>query len=212
MLLSMLATSAAESVEVRGLRRAALELAGAGATGFAAELLGVWTDRPFGRYRYSRQLGVKVGEVPLLAAAAWAIMARPAWVAAGWLAPGPRHRIILAAAALTAWDVYLDPRMAEEGYWSWARPGRYAGIPATNFAGWFVTGCAVFTLIARLDGEPPSRADDGALALYAWTWLGEAVANGLLWRRRLPAAVGGLAMGAVAIPALRHRLSHPRRA
>ena len=55
-------------------------------SGFAAELAGVATGRPFGRYTYSDKLGPRVGGVPLLAAAAWAMMARPAWVTAGLLA------------------------------------------------------------------------------------------------------------------------------
>ena len=37
--------------------------------------------------------------------------------------------------------------------------------------------------------RPPDAADDGALALYAWTWLGEAFANAALWRR--PVTAGG---------------------
>ena len=48
----------------------------------------------------------------------------------------------LAAGALTAWDVFLDPRMVREGYWTWPGGGRYEGVPASNFAGWFVTGLA----------------------------------------------------------------------
>jgi uncharacterized membrane protein len=210
MLLSMLACSACESCEVRGTSRTGMTLGGAGAIGFAAELLGVATDRPFGRYHYSSALGPKLGDVPLLAAAAWSIMARPAWVTAGWVAPRALARVPLAAAALTAWDVYLDPRMVADGYWTWSHPGRYAGIPATNFAGWFVTGCVVFAAFAVIDGAPPTALDDGALALYAWTWVGEAIANGLLWRRRVPAIAGAITMGAVAAPALRRRRHHRR--
>jgi uncharacterized membrane protein len=205
MLAAMLATSAIEAVEAQGPRRGFGALTAAGLTGFGAELIGVATDRPFGAYRYSAQLGPRVGGVPVLAAAAWAIMARPAWIAAGWIAPGRWGRVPLAAAALAGWDVYLDPRMAQEGYWTWERPGRYAGIPASNFAGWFLTGCAVFSLLAVVDSAPPGPRDDGALALYVWTWLGEAVANGVLWRRRGVAAAGAAAMGAVAVPAVRAR-------
>jgi len=112
----MLAASAAEAVQARGLRRGGLPVAAAGGIGFAAELAGVATGRPFGTYAYSGKLGPRVRGVPLLAAAAWAMMARPAWVAAGWVAPRRAVRVPVAAAALTAWDVFLDPRMAREGY------------------------------------------------------------------------------------------------
>ena len=143
--------------------------------------------------------------MPLLAAAAWAMMARPSWVAAGWLTPRRAPRVALAAAALTAWDVFLDPRMAREGYWTWPGGGRYEGVPASNFLGWWVTGLGVFGVWSLLEPEPPDARDDGALALYAWTWAGETFANAVLWRRPRVAAAGALAMGAIAAPALRRR-------
>jgi uncharacterized membrane protein len=205
MLLLMLGASAAEAVEARGRRGAAM-LALAGAAGLAAEYVGVSTGRPFGRYAYSDKLGRRVRGVPPLAGAAWALMARPAWVAAGHVHAAPPARIPLAAAALAAWDVFLDPRMVAEGYWRWERGGRFAGVPASNFAGWVATGAAIFALVAAVDRDAPDARDDGALALYVWTWAGETFANAALWRRPRVAAVGAAAMGAVAIPALRRRL------
>ena len=37
--------------------------------------------------------------------------------------------------------------MGREGYWRWARRGRYRGIPLSNYAGWLVTGAAVMALL-----------------------------------------------------------------
>jgi uncharacterized membrane protein len=206
----MLATTVAEAVEARGARRGAGAVAAAGALGFAVEVAGVATGRPFGHYRYSGKLGPRVAGVPLLAAAAWAMMSRPAWVVAGLLTRRRALRVPLAAGALTAWDVFLDPRMARDGYWTWPDGGRYEGVPASNFAGWLATGAAVFGGWACLDpGDEAGRDDDGALALYVWTWLGEAFANAVLWRRPVVAAAGTAAMGAFAVPAL---LARARRA
>src|SRR4051794_30341344 len=193
----MLAVSLLEAAQARG-RRGGAAVAGAGAPGLAAELAGVATGRPFGHYTYSGQLGPRVGGVPVLAAAAWAMMARPAWVAAGGSVPR-------AAAALTAWDVFLDPRMVRDGYWTWDRPGRYEGIPLSNYAGWYVTALAALSLNGK-GGQTPSTADDAALALYVWTWVGETVANLVVWRRPRVAVAGSVAMGAFALPALRRRL------
>jgi uncharacterized membrane protein len=204
LVLLMLAASTAEALEARG-RRGALAGLVAGAVGFGAELIGVATGRPFGRYAYSERLGPRVRGVPLLAAAAWALLARPAWVVAGRLSDRRVLRIPLAAGALTGWDVFLDPRMVREGYWTWPGGGRYDGVPASNFAGWFATGLAAFALVAALDGERPDARDDGALALYVWTWAGESFANAALWRRPRVAVAGALAMGAFAAPALHRR-------
>jgi len=204
----MLTTSTVEAMEARGPRRGAALTAGAAALGFATELLGVATGRPFGHYTYSAKLGPGVGGVPLLAAAAWAMMARPAWVVAGLIDRRPAVRVPLAAGALTAWDAFLDPRMAREGYWSWPGGGRYEGIPASNFLGWAGTGAVVFAAFAALDpADDPARDGDGALALYTWTWIGETFANAVIWRRPRVALVAGAAMGVFALPALVRRLS-----
>lgn len=205
MLVAILATSGAETVAARGRRRGGGILAIAAGTGFVAELIGVRTGRPFGRYAYSRQLGPRLAGVPLLAGGAWAALARPAWIAAGSITPARRPRIVVAATALTAWDVFLDPRMVREGFWRWQRPGRYEGIPLTNFLGWWVTSTVAFALISAVDDVAPTSADDAALMLYAWTWMGETFANAAFWDQPRVAAVGGLAMGSIAIPAVTGR-------
>ena len=161
----------------------------AGAIGMVAEHIGTRTGRPFGRYSYSERLGPRVGGVPLLAAAAWAMMARPAWSA---VKPGP-WRVPRAAAALTAWDVFLDPRMVRDGYWTWAGGGAYEDVPLSNFAGWFLTGLVVFSFFDDEDDDAAARA------MYVWTWIGETCANLFIWRRPLVALAGGLAMGAFAL-------------
>jgi uncharacterized membrane protein len=208
----MLAASLAETAAARGRARAVALSASAATIGFGAELVGVATGRPFGHYTYGPGLGRKVGGVPLLAAAAWTVMARPAWVVAGLVTRRRAARVGLAAGALTAWDVFLDPRMVRENYWTWPGGGRYEGVPATNFLGWLTTGGAVFAVWSAIDGDDDPVADgDGALALYVWTWVGEGVANLLFWDRPRVAAAGGAAMGAVAAPALWARLRRPLR-
>lgn len=197
------AASAAETVEARGPARAARLLGAAAATGFAAELVGTRTGRPFGRYAYSSLLGPKVRDVPLLAAAPWTMMARPAWVVAGLTSQERLKRIALAGGALAAWDVFIDPRMVRDGYWTWPAGGRYEDVPWTNFAGWWLVGSLGAALTSVLDpDDDPVYDGDGALALYVWTWVGETFANAVLWRRPRVAVAGGLAMGAFAVPAV----------
>jgi putative membrane protein len=203
----MRAASAADAARARGGRRGLGLVGSAAALGFAAELAGTATGKPFGHYTYSGRLGPRVRGVPLLAAAAWAMMARPAWVVAGTLDRRPAARIGLASAALAAWDVFLDPRMVREGYWTWPGGGRYEDVPLTNFLGWLATGAGVFALWAAADAwDEPEVNGGGALRLYTWTWIGETYANAVLWRRPRVALAGGAAMGAFAVPALlRHR-------
>ena len=197
----MLATSLAEAAQARG-RRGVGMVAGAGALGFGVELTGVATGRPFGHYTYGPGLGPQVGRVPLLAAAAWAMMARPAWVVAGLVARTPLARVVTAAGALTAWDVFLDPRMVREGYWTWPAGGRYEDVPLSNFAGWFVTGVGVMT---ALDALLPAAADPDAALVgeYAYVAVMETVGFAGFFRDRTVAAVGGGAMMPLAVLAAR---------
>ena len=100
-----------------------------------------------------------------------------------------------------------DGKVTVRPYVDWARLDylsllRYEGVPASNFLGWFVTALGVFAVVAAVDGrDEPAR--DGAFALYVWTWIGEAFANAVLWRRPVTAAAGTVAMGAFVLPALR---------
>ncbi len=201
------ATTAADAVEDRGVRRAAATVGAAGALGYAVEVAGVATGRPFGHYTYTAKLGPGWRGVPFMVVVSWAMMSRPAWTVAGLLTRSRTLRPLVAAGALTAWDVYVDPRMVREGYWVWPQGGRYEGIPAQNFLGWFVTAAGVFAVWSCVDHDAPGTGSaDASLAVFAWTWVGEAVANVLFWRRLRVAAAGGLAMGAFAVPALRARL------
>jgi len=195
--------SSADAIAARGLVRGTSLVGSAAVLGFATELAGVATGRPFGHYTYSSLLGRKIGGVPLAAGAAWSMMARPAWVVAGLISRRRATRVALAAGALTAWDVFLDPRMAREGYWSWPGGGHYEGIPASNFLGWLATSAGVFAIWALVDGDDdPLHDGDGALTLYTWTWVGELVANVFIWRRPRVALAGGAAMGIFVVPAL----------
>lgn len=196
-------SSTADAVASRGAGRGTALVGSAAALGFATELAGVATGKPFGHYAYSSLLGRRIGGVPVAAAAAWSMMARPSWVVAGLISRRRCARVALAAGALTAWDVFLDPRMVREGYWSWPGGGRYEGVPSSNFLGWLATSAGVFAVWALIDGDDePLRDGDGALTLYAWTWVGELVANVFIWRRPRVALAGGAAMGAFAVPAL----------
>jgi uncharacterized membrane protein len=54
--------------------------------------------------------------------------------------------------------VVAEPIAVHEARWIWEKPGRYHGVPVTNFVGWFVTPffilCACRLLTVRFDGLP----------------------------------------------------------
>jgi putative membrane protein len=137
------------------------------------------------------------------------MMAYPAWRIGELLGRTPLARAVVAAGALTAWDVALDPQMVGVGIWVWPDGGAYHGIPLVNFAGWFAVGLVLFgwwALATRGDPEPDDRAAPLAAllgpALYVWTWIGETVAHALFFAGWGVALASFAAMGAFAVPAL----------
>lgn len=119
---------------------------------FTVEAIGVQTGFPFGEYAYTGSLGVDLFGVSLLIPLAWITLAYPAAIIAHILVGhGGRvrslARILVAAVALTSWDVFLDTQMVEAGNWGWANPEPSLpgtpGIPLTNYAGWLLTAMIV---------------------------------------------------------------------
>ncbi|GAA3705724.1 carotenoid biosynthesis protein [Gordonia hankookensis] len=196
----------ADAASTRGWTAAVIVLLVAGGGGLLAESVGVRTGFPFGSYEYTGNLGPEFLDVPIVIPFAWVMMAWPALAVARRLV-GPRRRwatAVVGACALTAWDIFLDPQMVDQGHWAWrfphpAPPG-VDGIPLTNFAGWFVVSFLLITVLDHLIGHSPS--DALPVALYLWTYFSSMLAHAVFFGRPPVAVVGGLLMGAVAIPLL----------
>ncbi|GIG95501.1 membrane protein [Plantactinospora mayteni] len=210
--------SVSHALLTRGLRVAVgLVLVTTGG-GLAVEALGVATGLPFGGYAYSGELGPKLAGVPLVIPLAWTWMAWPAWLAAVRLTrPGPA-RVALAALGLAGWDLFLDPQMVAEGYWSWrdpdpALPG-VPDVPVSNYLGWLVFAVLLMTLLGPVAGRAAALAADRdapIYALYLWTYAGSVLAHAVFLGLPASAGWGGLAMAVVAGPlALRLARHRPR--
>jgi putative membrane protein len=175
--------------------------------GFAVEAIGVATGFPFGHYDYSGQLGPKLLGVPLIIPLAWTWMAWPAWLAALRLSSSPTGRVLLAAAGLAAWDLFLDPQMVAEGYWTWrsphpALPG-VPGVPIGNYLGWLGFAILLMSALALAGGEKirtPRPGDTPILALWLWTYASSVLAHAVFLGLPASAAWGGVLMGAVVLP------------
>lgn len=161
-LASALATAAAV-----GPGRAALAVGGAVAIGFAVEAVGTRTGLPFGEYRYTGALEPQLFGVPVVVALAWAAMGLPAWAVAGRLVASVPARIVVGAVALTGWDLFLDPQMVAEGYWTWPGGGAYRGIPLSNFAGWLAASALLMALFAAVVPRATSAVAAAAYLLMA---------------------------------------------
>lgn len=164
-----------------------------------AEFVGSRTGIPFGRYSYTSRLQPQVAGVPVLVPLAWLMMMPASWAIADVLIPG-EHRIAqaaVAAAAFTAWDVYLDPHLVRWGFWRWQRSGAYLGIPLSNFLGWFAWAFVTTLIVAPppLDGTP-------LVLVYLTTWILQFLGHLVFWRWPVSAVAGLTAMGLISVPAL----------
>jgi bisanhydrobacterioruberin hydratase len=143
-------------------------LAAAGLAGFAIEWVGLEGGWLFGAYVYTDVLSPKLLGVPLVMISAWLVLAAyvhdrvrvPGWPVAAGIAFG--------AALLTAIDLVIDPLAAGPlQYWRWADGGAFYGVPAHNFAGWFVAGAIVLSVLRFLAG--PARERVPAAAPVGWS-------------------------------------------
>jgi uncharacterized membrane protein len=197
--------SVSHALLTRGVRAAAALVATATLGGFAVEALGVATGFPFGTYDYSGQLGPKLLGVPLIIPLAWTWMAWPAWLAALRLTRSGVGRVLLAAAGLAAWDLFLDPQMVAEGYWTWrsptpALPG-VPGIPIGNYLGWAGFAVLLMAVLAYASKAATSGVSDAPmLALWFWTYASSVLAHAVFLGLPASAAWGGVIMGAVVLP------------
>lgn len=191
-----------------GLRGALTLLLVAGGGGLLAETVGVHTGVPFGAYSYTGALQPELFGVPVAVPAAWIMMSWPAFVVATRLAADRTWLVIpVGAYALTAWDVFLDPEMVDNGYWQWdsttpSLPG-VDGIPLSNFAGWLMVSLIIMTClsVAMRTGRG-SDAPEGTVPLvaYLWTYFSSVIGHLVFFGRPMVAVVGGVLMGVIAIP------------
>lgn len=201
---AMFVTTTANATRRWGPGRAA---AGATATAIATgfiERFGTRTGVPFGRYAYTGALKPQIAHVPVIVPLAWFGMGLPSReVAHAALGDSstPATRIALGSAAMTAWDLFLDPQMVGEGFWAWARRGVYRGIPLSNFVGWFITGLGIMAMFEALLPPPKDPLGDGTdqvdgrlVSEYGYMSVMQTLGFARFFRDPVVAAVGGAAM------------------
>ncbi|TVQ26997.1 MAG: carotenoid biosynthesis protein [Spirochaetaceae bacterium] len=167
--------------------------------GWTSEVIGWRTGFPFGKYSYTDVLQPQVAGVPVLIPLAWLMMMPPAW-AVGYLVSPDRPVIawLVAAAAFTAWDVYLDPQMVSWKFWKWEANGIYLGIPLSNYAGWFSVSFVITAIVAMIAGASAvmdARSAAGLVTIYAITWVLQFIGQFVFWKMRVAAVAGFVAMG-----------------
>lgn len=144
--------------------------------GLVFEIVGVNYAMVFGgHYFYDTAIQPRILDVPLLIPLIWAgfIYAGYSIVSSFfvWLNRGGpcaiRHRIIfkvsfaaLSALVVLAIDLVMEPLQVAAGNWRWLEGGRYFGIPAGNFLGWFLVAFISILIFAILQEHLPGQRED----------------------------------------------------
>ncbi len=200
------ATTLALAIAHWGLRRAALGCAFVVVATLVVERIGTTTGFPFGAYDYTGALEPTVAGVPLIVPLAWFAMGVPALEVGRRISGSRPVAVVAGAAALAAWDLFLDPQMVDAGYWRWHAGGAYQDIPLSNYAGWFGLGLVVIGVLDRIRGDA-LPAGTSLVALYTWWAVMDTVGFVVFFDRPLVGLVGGIGMGTLTALAWRPRPS-----
>lgn len=182
------------------------------AFGWGVEELGLATSFPFGTYTYTDALGPTLGGVPLVIPLAWSMMAYPCLLAAERLTLSLMGTALIGGWLLASWDLFLDPQMVGEGYWTWfdlgwTLPG-IPEIPLQNFLGWLLASMVLMWLLGLL---PRRTANDAVpTTLLTWVFASSVFANLVFFGRPGVALWGGICMGLVVVPYLWRLWSQPQ--
>ncbi|MBA3947654.1 MAG: carotenoid biosynthesis protein [Herpetosiphonaceae bacterium] len=134
---------------------AALLIAG---LAFLVEYVGVTTGWPFGHYRYTPILGLKLlGAVPLPIPFAW-LMVVPAALGISQRLSRGWWQLWVAGLLALGLDLLIEPVAAYVvQYWTWLDSGPYYGVPTANFVAWGTTALLLAALCIGLTGARRGR-------------------------------------------------------
>jgi putative membrane protein len=199
-----------------GPRRTSIFFLTATLLSVSSELIGTGTGWPFGNYEYTSFLGYKVlDRVPFSIPLSWFYLGLVAYLLGSLLAARLGERRTFWSLAfgvwlLTAWDLVLDPAMADPGrsvqFWTWHETGPYFGMPVQNLVGWSLTGLLYMGLSRLLWGSDVEIAPVAATAWFPCTvYLANVIfamalsASTELWAPVVLAAVAGVVPAILAV-------------
>ncbi|MFB6129986.1 MAG: bisanhydrobacterioruberin hydratase [Salinigranum sp.] len=200
-------------------RRAGAVLLALTAYAYGIEFLGVSTGWPYGAFGYGVALGPTIAGVPV----ALPVFFLPLVLNASLLSRlllGARAdrraiRVPVTVGLVVAIDLVLDPGAVALGFWTFAAGGAYYGVPASNYAGWVLSGTVA---VAAVDLAFPGRTlrdrlrtcefalDDHVSFVLLWGAINALYANWVPVAVALLLAAGLLRSDRTGLPDLRRRL------
>jgi putative membrane protein len=139
-------------------------------------------------------------------------MAYPVMLATQRMAATPLATAFIGGWLLASWDLFLDPMMVGEGYWTWNELGwvlpGIPTIPLQNFLGWLLSAIA---LAFALNLLPRKVANDAVPnTLLIWIYFSNILAAAVFFGTIGVALWGGIAMGLIMFPWMWRIWSQPQ--
>lgn len=157
------------SVKWLGWKRSLWLWGGLALCAYFIETIALQTGFPYGHFSYAGELGYKLGGItPWTVPFGWIPLILAAWHIAWRLTPPVEMRMLTAIAILLLMDACLDPLAVYLGFWSYANPGWWFGVPYTNYLGWIgsgLLGCFMVQIGTKEEGPPDA-------ATRRWLYLG----------------------------------------
>jgi len=147
----------AHALFMLGWRRAVAFFGLTAVIAFGFEFVGQATGVIFGRYAYTDVLGWKLFGIPVTVLLVYFMVIYPCTVITNLIISAhpvtQRNSVrwvlwsaVLTAFIMTAWDLTLDPLMANQvKAWLWLDGGQYFAVPFQNFFGWLATTFSIAT-------------------------------------------------------------------
>ena len=111
----------------------AIPLVAIGVLSFLAEYIGVNKALLFGNYEYGDLLGFSYGNVPVIIAFNWVMLAVAARSLVNLISKNRWISSLLTAILITGYDVILEPVAIQYGWWWW----QAGDVPLYNYLCWF---------------------------------------------------------------------------
>jgi len=114
--------------------------------GMTAEIIGVNTGYPFGKYYYTQAFGVQLYQVPVIIGVNWILLSYVSGMAMNNYFTRSSQRIIAASLLMVAIDILLESFATRHHFWVWQR----GSPPLQNYFAWFLVSLPIQFIFQQL--------------------------------------------------------------